>query len=757
MQTRQPLRIVLLGTLLVTNSMCGAEFAQSDAVAEGRRFRVGLAAVDITPAMPIRLRGYSGRTTEATEVTQRLGARALAAEDRSTEDGPAVLVTIENCIIPDALVRRVATRLMKEHGLPRERLTITASHTHNGPVLAGMSETLYVHPLPAEQLARIETYTRSLENKIVQVALAALDDRRPSLLSWGTGKAGFAHNRRTKGGPVDHDLPVLVVRSLEDDTGKPDAVRAVYISYACHCTTLSHNRVSGDWAGHARESIEAAFPGAVALVSAGCGGDQNPARDGKVKAESQDELAARHGREIGGEVKRMVGAGLRAIDGSLAVSFATLELPLAKPPTRAEFERRAKESDQAGTPGYHARVQLARLDRGEALRTHVPYPVQTWRFADDLSVVYLGGEVVVDYSTRLKTELGRERLWINAYSNDVACYIPSDRVLAEGGYEGGGAMIFHDWPAPFAPGIEQLIVDEVHRQVRTVPLSPDDFESVALPPFEIDGKIADAHTQGLVVDGDRVFVTARRDDVRPRRALLLTTRLSSRRWERIVDVTPTADDLPTGTQGVLDHPGGFDSDGTHLWIPLSHSRRDGRSLIRAYSIESVLRGDEAPVEATRSFSVEDHIGAIAVSRERRELWGASWDTNTVYVWSLDGKLLRSFPRDKLVPGRPGWRHAVQDWKIDGLLLFAGGLDKRPSRPRGHRRSVVQVIDLATRKLFREARLPHHPDAGELTREGMAIHDGKIWLLPADLGARNRMLRIDAVQLLGRFPRSDGGK
>src|SRR5205823_9948672 len=108
--------------------------------------------------------------------------------------------------------------------------------------------------------------------------------------------------------------------------------------------------------------------------------------------------------------------------------------------------------------GYHARYNLARLDRGEKLQAEVPYAVQTWAFGDSLAMVFLPGEVVVDYSSRLKRELDGRRLWINAYANDAPCYIPSERVLKEGGYEGGGAMVYYDVPGPFKPGLEQRIV-----------------------------------------------------------------------------------------------------------------------------------------------------------------------------------------------------------------------------------------------------------------------------------------------------------
>ena len=110
-------------------------------------------------------------------------------------------------------------------------------------------------------------------------------------------------------------------------------------------------------------------------------------------------------------------------------------------------------------------MNLARLDRGEKLTTEIDYPIQTWAFGDRLAVVFLPGEVVVDYSLRLKRELDSRRLWINAYSNHSPCYIPSERVLKEGGYEGGGAMIYYDLPTRLASGLEKKIVTTVHGQI----------------------------------------------------------------------------------------------------------------------------------------------------------------------------------------------------------------------------------------------------------------------------------------------------
>ena len=78
-----------------------------------------------------------------------------------------------------------------------------------------------------------------------------------------------------------------------------------------------------------------------------------------------------------------------------------------------------------------------------------------------MQFVLLGGEVVVDYAIRLKTEHRGENTWIAGYANDVMAYIPSRRVLLEGGYEGGGAMVYYGLPTVWAPQVEDDIVKEV--------------------------------------------------------------------------------------------------------------------------------------------------------------------------------------------------------------------------------------------------------------------------------------------------------
>ena len=107
------------------------------------------------------------------------------------------------------------------------------------------------------------------------------------------------------------------------------------------------------------------------------------------------------------------------------------------------------------------------MKSGHALARTYPYPVQVWRLGGQL-LITLGGEPVVDYALKFKQEFGAQT-WVAGYCNDVMTYIPSARVLKEGGYEGGGAMIPYGMPAlRWGDDVEDLITAAVRRLVRRV-------------------------------------------------------------------------------------------------------------------------------------------------------------------------------------------------------------------------------------------------------------------------------------------------
>ncbi|MCC6288477.1 MAG: hypothetical protein IT249_11380 [Chitinophagaceae bacterium] len=413
---------------------------------------VGIASIDITPEFPIRMAGYAARlSTEADSVLQPIAAKALALG--SDEQHPSLLITVDLVGIPWRITKEVVDFLSKEKGIAPAQVAICASHTHGGPEVGNLINILQYRNgrftdslLPLDHLIHIAQYAQQLTQKLKDVAVAALQNRKPALVAWGQGQALFAANRRTEGGPVDVALPIIRISN-------PDgSLRGVFVNYACHGTTLGGevHKIHGDWISEAHRAIEARHPGIVALIALGCAGDANPSPRGSW------ENVQQHGKEIADNVDKLLTAQLMPLNAPPAGQLKWVKLPFAKVPDVNELMAQTKDES---IKGYNARLMLERTGRGEVISPTLDYPVQVWNFDNKMAMVNIGGEVVVDYSIRLKEAFGAEQLWINAYSNDVPCYIPSKRILKEGGYEAEGSMYWYNKPSPFAPEVEDIIVN----------------------------------------------------------------------------------------------------------------------------------------------------------------------------------------------------------------------------------------------------------------------------------------------------------
>jgi hypothetical protein len=267
---------------------------------------------------------------------------------------------------------------------------------------------------------------------------------------------------------------------------------------------------------------------------------------------------------------------------------------------------------------------------------------------------------------------------------------------------------------------------------------------ISLPPLRIAGQPAGAHTQGLELAAGHYYVSARRDDIRPRRALLLRTAPARIDWD-VWDITPVD---AQNAAPALDHPGGMQSDGKRLWIPLAESRRNGRSIIRVFALAGMTAG--RPLKAEFEFSVNDHIGALAVDPQRGLVLGANWDTEIVYVWDLGGRLRRTLTGADLEArglgaapnGKSRAGVAVQDWKFIGAELVASGLFRAPAPPSPEPKSRLLSFERFLENDFRKrvVALPSK-EGTELANEGMALSGGAVYLLPEDLSASNRLFRV----------------
>jgi len=424
-------------------------------------YKAGIGRIVITPEKPIYMSGYGNRNHPSEGVIHDLWAKALAIEDH--KGARVVIVTTDLIGLPRGIADVVAVRVQQQYGIDRSHLVLTSSHTHTGPLIRGNLETMFALS-PADSQV-VSDYAAKLTESLVAVIGAALNDLSPASLWFGNGRATFAINRReptpngvkigeNPKGPTDPDVPVLKVAAPD---GK---LRAVLFGYACHNTTLTGEfyQFSGDYAGFAQIAIEKANPGATALFLMLCGADQNPYPRSKL------EYAEKHGADLAAEVNRVIGGPLQPVRGATLAAFQSVDLEFAIH-TRETFESRLKESNVYRV--RHAKAMLATYDQGYPIRRY-PYPVQAIGFGKDLTLVALGGEVVVDYVLRIKKEYGSKRIIVAGYSNDVMSYIPSLRVLKEGGYEASDAMIYYGLPGPYNDDVEDQIFRTIGHVMKRV-------------------------------------------------------------------------------------------------------------------------------------------------------------------------------------------------------------------------------------------------------------------------------------------------
>jgi hypothetical protein len=417
--------------------------------------------------------GYASRTSPSQGVEHPLAAKALALAD--ARGNRVLLITCDIIGFRREFTGRVAERVQTRYGLPRENLVLFASHCHSGPTLIERLDQLSYEGAPREKAQNNLDYTRDLENKLVDLAGAALARLEPASLACGTGRAHFALNRREKtprgiwlgknpSGPTDERVPILRIQKA---TGGP---LAIVFGYACHNTTHRPDmmRIDPDYAGYAQDRVEADNPGATALFVTGCAGDADPHPFGKL------EMAKEHGRELGEAVKFALDrpAMLTPLDGLLRATFTEATIHFGGPTDRASYEKRLNDPSQGRR--RHAQRMIETLDKGKPLRTEYPYAAQAIALGDRLTLLALSGEVVVDYAIRLERELGGQGslLWVAAYANDVVGYIPSVRVLREGGYEAIDSFYGSTWPLPLADDIESIVVGTAHEVVSQVRSSP---------------------------------------------------------------------------------------------------------------------------------------------------------------------------------------------------------------------------------------------------------------------------------------------
>ena len=459
-------------TILILGCICHLFLRQE---VHAQSWRAGAASAIITPEEAMPMAGYASRDRPADGKMTELYAKALVIED--AKQSKAVIVSLDLVGIDRELALDVRQRVAQKYDIDASRVLLCCSHTHSGPVVKRNLSPLHYFRMNQAQRAQLDRYAEKLLSTIVQVVGEAMGHMEESQVSWGTGQTNFAVNRRNNKEeqvsqlrasglllmPSDYDIPVLAVRNQSGQ------LKSVLFGYACHATVLSDYQWSGDYPGYAQLELESRHPGCVAMFFAGCGADQNPLPRRTV------ELAKHYGRQLATAVDQvLMTTTMKTATPKLDCEYREIDLAYDKLPTADEL--RSQADSKSIYESLRAKQLLEQIDAGKPLPSSYPYPISSWRIGDELNFVALGGEVVVDYSLRIKATVPEKELvskptFVAGYSHDVMAYIPSRRVLNEGGYEGGGAMVYYGLPTVWSNQVEEQIIGEVNRQAASLQLA----------------------------------------------------------------------------------------------------------------------------------------------------------------------------------------------------------------------------------------------------------------------------------------------
>ena len=442
------------------------------------KLMAGFGRIDITPPMGTWINGYFiKRVAEGILDPLEAGCIALTQSDTTV-----LLMSLDNLGIPTVLMDPLRQVISQATGVAVTGIYIHCTHSHT----AGAVGTKWEGPL---ELA----YREILRDKLVEVAKAALADRKPARMGWRTVDAtgiSFSRRFRMKDGSVRTN-PGIGNPDIADYLGIPDrqlrllrfdregADTLVLIQFGMHPDTVGGCKLSADWPGFVRRTFEQAIPDAKVVFFNGAQGDVGTQNVFPEKGDMNhltldfDDVYRGYGAtcRLG---RFLAGAALQIYDvvryedaPKLTCAQTTVRVP-ANVPTPDQLPLARKYAD------------LHNADRddlipftGMQLTTVVAEALRMVRLADGpeyfemyLSAVGIGpvallgipGEPFAGVSHSLQGTPGWENVIVTCNTNGYEGYFPMQEAYDEGGYESRSSA--------FKPGVAELLVRESQNLLR---------------------------------------------------------------------------------------------------------------------------------------------------------------------------------------------------------------------------------------------------------------------------------------------------
>ncbi len=447
----------------------------------GFRGVIGVAREDITPPVGIYARNWGAAVRDVAEGVHRpLNAAAITFAPTANE-APFALVSLDlgwwRSSKDEDYVR---TAVLKALGLGPERVMLSFTHTHAGPVLCREDADK-----PGGDL--IAPYLDSLREAVIRAVRRARSSAAPAAIEWAYGRCGLASNRdlqdperpRFLSGYNPYGAPddTLLVGRVSAGTGQ---CIATIVNYACHPTTLAwENRLlSPDFVGAMRDVVERNTDGAICLYLQGASGELAP----REQYTADTSVADAHGRELGfaalSTLEGMLapcsmlafqgvvesGAplaawcrGPRPLPSTAAGIKVEVDLPLRPMPSVTELREQA---DACGD-----RALAERLNRKRRIREGVgdgatsEMPLWIWQIGDAL-VIGHPNEAYSLLQTELRRRFPQQAVVVMNVVNGHFGYLPPAGLY--------GSDLYPVWQTPFGAGALETLIESCDTAIRNL-------------------------------------------------------------------------------------------------------------------------------------------------------------------------------------------------------------------------------------------------------------------------------------------------
>jgi len=405
-----------------------------------QQFLISSGSVDITPRRPVMLGGFNKRTAPFTSVASRLEANVLLIRGASSR----VIIVSTDLLYPGETLR---SQLVKNLGLEdrSEELFLCASHTHSAPMTApsiphlGIADHEYVQFVATQITELVKSIEDKGERCVCTYHVGSADhsmNRR--LVRSRLTRSGFARSSGFGPNPSgDRDESVRIIE-FSKTNGQSCAV---IWNYACHPTDFpGFLQVSAEYPGIVRARLRSQLGDIPVLFFQGFSGDVRPPFSGRAAG--------------------IAGFARRVLVG-----------PQFRQPLRREWEQWSNSLAESVASFARSSGHTLQIDSLAVKRIAVPEnefaaggsgdKSLVWHLIDcgGFRIVGINAEPVVKYRRLLEESFSRaEPLLTVGCLDQPVCYLPSDNMIPEKGYEVEGFRSLFNFDARFQNRLQDSVI-----------------------------------------------------------------------------------------------------------------------------------------------------------------------------------------------------------------------------------------------------------------------------------------------------------